>query len=49
MMKFDKGDGKVSRFKNWFFRGRIKKSLEKEKHILILSKEYDDGKKIKIG
>lgn len=46
-MKSSEGDGKASRFKNWFFKGRIKKSLEKEKHISILSKEYDDGKILK--
>lgn len=48
-MKLSEGDGKVARFKNWFFKGRIKKTLEKEKLISILSKEYDKGKIIKIG
>lgn len=48
MMKFDEGNGKISRLKNWFFKGRIKNSLEKEKLISILSKEYDEGKTIEI-
>lgn len=48
-MKFDEGKGKISRFKNWFFKGRIEKSLEKEKHISILSKEYNEGKILEYG
>lgn len=47
-MKFSDGDGKFIKFKNWFFKGRIKKTIEKEKHISILSKEYNEGKIIKI-
>jgi len=49
MMKFDEGTGKFARFKNWFFGGRIKKSLAREEHISVLSKEYDEGKILKIG
>lgn len=48
-MKFSEGSGKMIRLKNWFFSGRIKKSLEKEQHILTLSEEFDDGKILKIG
>ena len=47
-MKTSEGSGKITRLKNWFFSGRIKKSLKKEEHILILSKEYDEGKILKI-
>ena len=39
---------KLTRFKNWFFKGRIEKALEKQKRIDILSKEYDEGKILKI-
>ena len=49
MMKFDDGKEKISRFKNWFFKGRIKKILEREKHISTLSKEYNEGKILEYG
>lgn len=48
-MKFDKGTGKLTKFKNWFFRGRIEKKIIREKRISDLSKEYDNGEIIKIG
>lgn len=47
-MKFSDGDGKFGKFKNWFFKVRIKKTIKKENHISTLSKEYDEGKIIKI-
>lgn len=39
---------KISRFKNWFFKGRIEKSIIKQERIEILSKEYDDGNFLKV-
>lgn len=49
MMKFNEGTGKFAKFKNWFFSGRIKKSLKEEAYISVLSKEYDDGEILKEG
>ncbi len=35
---------KLTRFKNWFFKGRIEKANAKIERIELLSKEYDEGK-----
>ena len=40
--------GKLTRFKNWFFKGRIEKDIARQEIIEILSKEYDDGKVLKV-
>lgn len=40
---------KLEIFKSWFFKGRIEKKLLEEKRIEDLSKEYDEGKIMKIG
>lgn len=39
----------MGKFKEWFFKGRIEKKVAEEKRIEILSKEYDDGKILKVG
>ncbi len=38
----------MGKFKEWFFKGRIEKSIAKEEGLKVLSKEYDDGKILKI-
>lgn len=43
----DKKEGKITRFKNWFFKGRIDKKKAEEERINSLSKEYDEGKFVK--
>ncbi len=48
MMKFDDGSGRVAKFKNRFFKGRIEKTIKREKHISLLSKEYNEGKILKV-
>lgn len=39
---------KLTRFKNWFFKGRIEKKDIKEERIRVLSEEYDAGNILKI-
>ncbi len=39
---------KLTRFKNWFFKGRIEKAIVKRERIEILSKEYNEGKTLKV-
>ena len=39
----------MGNFTEWFFKGRIEKAAAKEKRIDILSKEYDEGKVLKIA
>lgn len=39
---------RLTRFKNWFFKGRIEKARIREERIEILSAEYDAGKILKI-
>lgn len=41
--------GKLTRFKNWFFKGRIEKAKIKMERIETLSKEYDEGRILKMG
>lgn len=48
MMKFSDGNGIIARLKNWFFKGRINKTLLNEKRIENLSREYTEGKILKI-
>jgi len=38
----------MGRFKEWFFKGRIKKAREKRIRIETLSREYDNKKILKI-
>lgn len=40
---------KKGRFKKWFFKGRIEKREAKEERIETLSREYNEGKIIKIA
>lgn len=37
-----------NKFTKWFFKGRIEKKLLKEKRIDELSREYNEGKILKI-
>jgi hypothetical protein len=39
----------MGKLKNWFFKGRIEKNTVEQKRIELLSKEYDEGKILKIG
>ena len=34
----------LTKFKEWFFKGRIEKDEAKQEHINTLSEEYDAGK-----
>ena len=39
----------MGRFKEWFFKGRIEKKKAEEKRIEILSKEYDEGRVLRVA
>ncbi len=38
-----------NKFKNWFFKGRIDKTIVRDERIEKLSKEYDEGKVLRVG
>lgn len=38
----------MKKFKDWFFKGRIEKKILEEKRIEELSREYNEGKILKI-
>ncbi len=38
----------MGKFKEWFFKGRIKKKKMEEERINILSREYNEGKVLKV-
>lgn len=38
----------MGKLKDWFFKGRIEKKKAEEERINILSKEYDDGKVLRV-
>lgn len=40
---------KLIKFNNWFFKGRIEKARTNDDRIENLSKEYDEGKILKLG
>lgn len=48
-VKVGSEEGRFSKFKSWFFKGRIKKRVDEMGRITELSKEYDDGKILVIG
>lgn len=39
----------MGKFKEWFFKGRIEKARAQKERINILSKEYDEGKILKVA
>lgn len=38
----------MGKFKNWFFKGKIEKKRIEDERIESLSREYDEGKILKV-